>query len=72
MKRIFYMHTLDGKPAGYTEQVGWVYFSNQTLKTSEMATSLRQLRRQQEKSKATRADLTDDWRHGYKRIAIDC
>lgn len=66
MKRTYYMHTLDGKPAGYDASISYIYFTNH-VGTREMAKSLRELRKQQAADSREKRDRT----FGYVRITIE-
>ncbi len=63
----FYMHTLDGKPAGYDPNFPYLYFANKTIKASEMATSLGQLRKHQQNTHKGH----DEPERGYRIIVVD-
>lgn len=54
-RRTYYMHTLNGKPAGFSKKRGALFFvgDKQEVTTGEMATSLSELRKQQR--------AHDDW-----------
>lgn len=66
MKRTYYMHTLDGKPAGYDRHVGYVFFAIGEISTNHMAKTLRALRKQQanDTSKVDR-------KFGYIRVVVE-
>ena len=61
-----YMHTLDGQPASYFLGSG-VCFTNKSIK---LATSLRQIRREQKitQDDRRRNNLPDEFRYGYVTI----
>lgn len=69
----YYMHTLDGLPAVFINDRVW--FGCAVIKISEMASSLRRLRAQQELSREARGEPLcngkDTFDYGYKRIVVD-
>lgn len=68
--KTYYMHTLDGQPAAFTE--GYICFAYKQVLEHEMATSLRQLRRQQADciSRRSSEGLGNDFDYGYVRIKL--
>ena len=67
-----YMHTLDGKPAGFDPRHDYMYFARGRQRFDHMfCSSLRDLRREQERAIA--ADLREgrdaDARYGYVLVA---
>lgn len=65
---ILYMHTLDGRPASYTERCG-ICFETRRIR---LATSLRQIRREQAIDKKRRIEegfLNETTKYGYATVA---
>lgn len=64
----YYLHTLDGKPAFFNGE--YIHFSNGE-RGGQLATSLQQIRREQELSNALYGYRDDDLeRYGYVRVRV--
>lgn len=72
---IFYIHTIDGRPAEFHEDARMLFFANSgrgRKGLSKVATSLMQIRRERAICKAERAKFgwPDKFRYGYMRFEI--
>lgn len=73
MSRTFYMHTINGRPAAYCSEYGYIYHARPAVKTTEMCKSLEVLRRQQRDAKEHHQQtpgINGD-EYGYIRIVVD-
>lgn len=68
-KRTYYMHMVNGLPAGYEPRMDylWCATPRTDLKTSQMAKTLQELRKQQKVVRPPR----DDEIYSYLRIVVD-
>ncbi len=67
MKRTLYMHTMNGEPAAVFKPRNHLCFAGKEIHTSHMATSLRELRKQQAQDDRPR----DEYKFGYIRVVVD-
>ena len=69
--RTMYMHTMDGRPASFDEQGGWLYFVDSCARSNAtLVPTLRQVRREQRIARENTFDIPRKPRYDYVRVAI--
>jgi hypothetical protein len=64
---ILYMHTLDGKPAGYDPRSQLILFFGR--RPVPLATSWQQIKREQRNARRA-SGVVRDWDYGYQRVEV--
>ena len=64
----YYLHTLDGAPAYFDPKLGALMFATSNGKAAPLATSLRQIRREQRIDQEHKGSTVT---YGYTRVSVE-